>query len=136
MLGRSRTGARDPLALTLGVLLIALAVLAVQAALGLVFDPRYRDFPFAPLTAAVVPFLLLRCSMPRRPARARCAETVAAAVLVLCAVYIVWNERSPTGRRCGSARRWSASRSACFGRGPRQAEDQERRRRARDSATL
>ena len=50
---------RDPLALTLGVLLMALTVLAVQSALALSFDPRYRDFPFAPLTAAALPFLLL-----------------------------------------------------------------------------
>ena len=38
---------------------MALTVLAVQSALALSFDPRYRDFPFAPLTAAAVPFLLL-----------------------------------------------------------------------------
>ncbi len=44
---------RSPL--VLGMSLIVLAVLSVQAALGLVFDPRYRDFPFAPLTAAAVP---------------------------------------------------------------------------------
>src|SRR5262249_24375982 len=55
-----------PLALTLGVLLIALTLLALQAALGLVFDPRYRDFPFAALTAAVVPFALLTLRPPRR----------------------------------------------------------------------
>ena len=46
---------RDPLALTLGVLLMLLTVLAVQSALALSFDPRYRDFPFAPLTAAALP---------------------------------------------------------------------------------
>ena len=33
-------------------------LLAILTALGLVFDPRYRDFPFAPLTAAGVPFLV------------------------------------------------------------------------------
>src|SRR5947209_3154588 len=47
LLGRERP--RDRLTLLLAVLLIVLALLAVQAALGLVFDPRYRDFPFAPL---------------------------------------------------------------------------------------
>ena len=82
---------RDPLALTLGVLLMVLTVLAVQSALALSFDPRYRDFPFAPLTAAALPFLLLSFVAAPGPARAR-AETVAAAVLVLCAVFIVWNE--------------------------------------------
>jgi exo-beta-1,3-glucanase (GH17 family) len=81
----------DPMLLTLGVLLMALTVLAVHSALTLSFDPRYRDFPFTALTAAAVPFLLL--SFTRRPAglRAR-AETVAGGVLALCAIFIVWNE--------------------------------------------
>jgi exo-beta-1,3-glucanase (GH17 family) len=83
---------RDPLALTLGVLLMALTVLAVQSALALSFDPRYRDFPFAPLTAAVVPFVLLRLVAPATAGVRPTAETVAAAVLVLCAIFIVWNE--------------------------------------------
>ena len=39
---------------------MVLTVLAVQSALALSFDPRYRDFPFAPLTAAAVPFVLLK----------------------------------------------------------------------------
>ena len=59
IIGAKSERARDPLALTLGVLLIVLTVLAVQSALALSFNPRYRDFPFAPLTAAALPFLLL-----------------------------------------------------------------------------
>ena len=43
---------------SLGALLIASRCSRCVAALGLVFDPRYRDFPFAPLTAAVVPFFM------------------------------------------------------------------------------
>jgi len=81
-----------PLALTLGVLLIVLTLLALQAALGLVFDPRYRDFPFAALTAAVVPFALLTLRPPRRKDLAVSAETVAAATLALSAVYVALNE--------------------------------------------
>jgi hypothetical protein len=53
MLGRRAARPRGPLVLSLGILLVALAVLSVQAALGLVFDARYRDFPFAPLTGAL-----------------------------------------------------------------------------------
>jgi exo-beta-1,3-glucanase (GH17 family) len=80
------------LARALGVLVIALVVLAAQAALPLAFDPRYRDFPFAPLTAAAVPFLLLAFSVPR-PGDARpLAETIAAAMLGSCALYVGWNE--------------------------------------------
>jgi exo-beta-1,3-glucanase (GH17 family) len=82
---------RDPLALTLGLLMMALTVLAMQAALALSFDPRYRDFPFAPLTAAVLPFALL--TLDGRPAGVRrLAETIAAVALALCAIFIVWNE--------------------------------------------
>ena len=64
----------------------------MQAALGLVFDPRYRDFPFAPLTGATFPFLLLVRHWPGRKDLCPTAETVAAAVLALSAIYIVGNE--------------------------------------------
>jgi len=95
--------------------LIVLAVLAMQAALGLDFDPRYRDFPFAPLTGGVFPFLalaLLRRLETRagRPGVAKlvsieteplahsaakgasAAEVASAAMLGLSAVYITFNE--------------------------------------------
>src|SRR5690606_31329999 len=79
--------------LTYGLTLVALTVLAVQVALGLVFDPRYKDFPFAALTAGAVPFFIH--SLFGRGVgdghRGR-AECVAAAVLGLSIVYIVPNE--------------------------------------------
>lgn len=93
ILGPRRDRVRDPVLLTIGLLLMALTVLAVQSALALSFDPRYRDFPFAPLTAAAMPFLLLSFAPRPTGARARVlAETVAGAVLAFCAVLIVWNE--------------------------------------------
>jgi exo-beta-1,3-glucanase (GH17 family) len=76
----------------LGATLIALMLVAVEAALGLVFDPRYRDIPFAPLTAAAAPFLVLSLTTSRPAGSRAMAETVAAAVLALSAVYIVINE--------------------------------------------
>ncbi len=76
----------------LGGLLIALTLLAVQAALGLVFDPRYRDFIFAPLTAAVAPFLALTLSTARPSGPRAAAELAAAVVLAVAAVYIAINE--------------------------------------------
>jgi glucan 1,3-beta-glucosidase len=95
MLGRSDRRPRQALPLLLGALFLVLALLAIQAALGLVFDPRYRDFPFAPMTAAVVPFLLLSFLAARpkglkglRPA----AEAAAAAALALSTIYIAINE--------------------------------------------
>jgi len=102
ILGRAGQRPRDPVALALGVLRVALAVLAVQAALGLVFDPRYRDFLFAPLTAATVPLLLATHGKPaskekllgrwKRRLQASTAETAVAATLTASAVYIVGNE--------------------------------------------
>ena len=65
LLGPAAGRVRDPLTRIVGALLIATTLLAILAALGLVFDPRYRDFPFAPLTAAVVPFYMHSATMAR-----------------------------------------------------------------------
>jgi glucan 1,3-beta-glucosidase len=92
VIGSRTSRTHDGLALTLGLLLIALTVLAVQSALALSFDPRYRDFPFAPMTAAVVPFVLLSLLTPCLPGARPLAETTVAIVVALCAAFIVWNE--------------------------------------------
>jgi glucan 1,3-beta-glucosidase len=83
---------RDPLAAALGLVLILSVVAALTVALGLAFDPRYRDFPYAALTAAVLPFALLTLLIPNAGRRGA-AETAAAGVLLLSAGYIVFNER-------------------------------------------
>jgi glucan 1,3-beta-glucosidase len=75
-----------------GLVLVATTVLALQTALGLVFDPRYRDFTDAELSAAVVPFAIAAAlGAGRAGARGR-AETIAAVTLAGSAVYIVLNE--------------------------------------------
>jgi glucan 1,3-beta-glucosidase len=89
LLGRERPSG---LVLALGAVLLGVMLLSVQTALGMVFDPRYRDFPFAPLTAATVPFLALTLAAPRRKGERGAAEMVAAATLTLSALYIVLNE--------------------------------------------
>ena len=94
----SRSGvARDGLRMALGAILIALTLLSVQTALGLVFDPRYRDIPFAPQSGAVIPFLVLMVSTPRKSevstvGTRAAAETLAAAVLAASAIYIALDE--------------------------------------------
>lgn len=88
----SRTTPRDGFDWALGATLMLTMAVAVEAALGLVFDPRYRDIPFAPLTAAAVPYLALSFGAPRSGPSRAVAESVAAALLVLCAVYILFNE--------------------------------------------
>ena len=86
---------RDALRFALGAVFAALLLLSLQEALGLVFDPRYRDIPFAPLGAAVTAFLVFKFSTPRPlgpPGPRAAAEMIAAAALVACAGYIALNE--------------------------------------------
>jgi exo-beta-1,3-glucanase (GH17 family) len=87
-----RRGTRDALAIVLGGSLIALTLLSIETALVLVFDPRYRDLPFAPQSAGVIAFLALTMATPRPAGKRAAAETLAAAVLAVCAVYIAINE--------------------------------------------
>ncbi len=92
LLGPASERLRDPLAFAVGALLIATMLLAVQSALGLVFDPRYKDFPFAPLTAAALPYLLHTLTMPRPRGARGVAEMLAALLLALSVPYIALNE--------------------------------------------
>jgi exo-beta-1,3-glucanase (GH17 family) len=92
LLGPKSERARDPFACAIGAISIALFLLAFVVALGLVFDPRYRDFPFAPLTAAVVPFLMHKLAVARPKGSRSVAETAGAAVIALSVCYIVPNE--------------------------------------------
>jgi len=92
LLGPASARLRDPLARAIGVILIATMMLAILIALGLVFDPRYQDFPFAPLTAAALPLLLHSLMMPRPTGSHGAAEIAAAGVLTLSVCYIVFDE--------------------------------------------
>jgi glucan 1,3-beta-glucosidase len=78
--------------MVLGVLLIGIAAVALEIALGLSFDPRYRDFPFAPLTGAAVPFVVLALAVKPGKGVRGVAETVAAVVLATATIYIAFNE--------------------------------------------
>jgi glucan 1,3-beta-glucosidase len=80
-----------PLARGIGLVFAIVCVLALQSALGLVFDPRYRDFPFAALTAAAIPYLALAWR-PRAGDGAGVAEKATAGTLALSVIYIVLNE--------------------------------------------
>ena len=76
----------------LGIVLLVTTVLATQTALGFVFDPRYRDFQFAALTMAVVPFLLLTAVNRSAAGKRPIAESIFAGALALSAIYIGFNE--------------------------------------------
>jgi glucan 1,3-beta-glucosidase len=82
----------------IGLLLLAIAVLSLQAALGLVFDPRYRDFPFAPLIGAIAPLLYLRDWRPRP--QPPLAELIMGLVAAMTAAYVLWNENLANWQAC------------------------------------
>jgi len=85
---RNRSWLTALLALTLGVT----TLIGAETALGFTFDPRYRDFPFASLTMAVVPFALLTLlNRPKEGVRP-IAEFVFAGLLAAAAVYTGLNE--------------------------------------------
>ena len=88
----SRRGTRDALGIVLSGSLIALTLLSIETALVLVFDPRYRDLPFAPQSAGVIAFLALALFTPRPAGKRAAAETLAAAIIAVCAVYVTINE--------------------------------------------
>lgn len=83
---------RDRLALLMGAVMMATLLLSFLVALGLVFDPRYKDFPFAPLTAAIVPLMAHSFSVAPPKGRRGVAEVAGAGVLALAVLYIVPNE--------------------------------------------
>jgi glucan 1,3-beta-glucosidase len=78
--------------LVLAAFLIATVVAAIHVALGLVFDPRYKDFPFAALTGPVVALAVLAFAGNPSNSPPEIAERTAAAVLAGSALYIALNE--------------------------------------------
>ncbi len=92
-IGPAELRARCPLSRAAGFAFIAVFVAAAHVALSLTFNPRYWEFPFAPLGAAALAFLALQCNAPadERP-DTLLAEKLGAAMLLLTAVFIVFNE--------------------------------------------
>jgi len=75
-----------------GFLLVVLTLVSLQVALGLVFDPRYKDFPYAPLSAAIGSLFILSLFQDAANAPRALAEQIAAGVLALSLIYILFNE--------------------------------------------
>jgi glucan 1,3-beta-glucosidase len=89
LMGRSVSNSR--LGTWLGGLLAAVAVLAVYLSLGLVFDPRYREFATSTLIGPAAGFALLTLFAPRTGGVL--SERVFAAVLTVSAIVIVIQEK-------------------------------------------
>jgi exo-beta-1,3-glucanase (GH17 family) len=92
LLGPREARAHSVLTVVLGAVLLVTTLIGAETALGFVFDPRYRDFPFAALTMAVVPFssLMLLNRPPHGPRPI--AEGVFAGLFAASALYTVFNE--------------------------------------------
>ena len=76
----------------MGALLAATAVAAMHVALGLVFDPRYKDFPFAALTGPILALAVLAFSAGRTPHKPGAAEIAVAVLLSGSALFVIVNE--------------------------------------------
>ncbi len=76
----------------LALLLAATVVAGIQVSLGLVFDPRYKDFPVEALTGPVTALFVLSFFHRDGAWRPGRAETAAAIILAFAAMYIVINE--------------------------------------------
>jgi exo-beta-1,3-glucanase (GH17 family) len=92
MLGPSDYRDRSWMAVILGLVLAVTTAIGADTAIGLAFDNRYKDFPFAALTMAVVPFAAL--SLLNRPKEGvrPIAEATFAGLLVMAAIYTGFNE--------------------------------------------
>jgi glucan 1,3-beta-glucosidase len=94
LIGPREGRTRSVLTIGLGLTLIVSTVIAAETALGFTFDPRYRDFPYAALTMAVLPFaMLMLLNRPQSGSRP-IAEAAFAGLLVGAALYTVVNEGS------------------------------------------
>ena len=76
----------------LGIVLIAIVVIATGAALDSVFDPRWQDLPYASLTMAAVPLVVLSWLNRPKAGTRPIAETVFAGIFFFSALYIVFKE--------------------------------------------
>lgn len=75
-----------------GLALIVTVVIGAATALGLVFDPRNIDFPFAALTMAALPFAAMTLFNPPGKGSRPVAESLFASVFVGSATYVTFNE--------------------------------------------
>jgi glucan 1,3-beta-glucosidase len=72
--------------------LVAAMVAAIHVAAGLVFDPRYKDFPLAAMLGPVTALAILAFAANSPPPRLGGAEITAASLLTGSAVFITLNE--------------------------------------------
>ena len=95
IIGPQSLRTRCPLSRAMGIALILTFLAAIQVALSLTFDPRYWEFPFAPLTGGALAFAVLVCQWRTESddlATPHPAESFGAGVLAAAAAFIAVNE--------------------------------------------
>src|ERR1700722_14054543 len=92
LLGPREDRTRSASQILLGMTLIVTTLIAAETALGLVFDPRYKDFPFAALTMAVLPLALLTLLNRPQQGTRPISESVFAGLFVIAALFTGFNE--------------------------------------------
>jgi glucan 1,3-beta-glucosidase len=92
VIGPRQLRERGALSFLLGAVLVIAMAIGSETALGFVFDPRYRDFPYAALTMAVLPLALVSLQNARSSGVRQIAESIFAGLLTLSVVYIAINE--------------------------------------------
>jgi glucan 1,3-beta-glucosidase len=92
LLGPKDDRTKSVLEIMHGSALIVTAVIGAETAIGLVFDPRFIDFPFAPLTMAAVPFAAMTLLNPPKKGIRPIAESIFAWVFLGAAIYVGFNE--------------------------------------------
>jgi exo-beta-1,3-glucanase (GH17 family) len=92
LLGPEGYRTESMLAIMHGLTLIVTVVIGTETALGLVFDPRFIDFPFAALTMAAVPFAAMTLLNPPKIGIRPVAESMFAGLFFVTAIYMGFNE--------------------------------------------
>jgi glucan 1,3-beta-glucosidase len=82
----------DVWSLLLAIVFAATIVAAIHVALGLVFDPRYKDFQLALLTGPVVALAVVTWAKAPLRLAPGMAERVAAGLLAFSALFVMFNE--------------------------------------------
>ena len=132
----SRWRRHDLVEIVLAALLAATVVAAMHVALGLVFDPRYKDFPFAALAGPVIALAVLGLATARAPIKPGAAEIAAAIVLTGSALFVIANEGIANWQALFSRGCSCCSRLPPCGRRPRQAEHEQRDRQRRGARVV
>lgn len=92
LVGRTESRVRSVQTIMLGGTLGVVTLIAAVTALNLVFDPRWRDFPYPALTMAAVPLWMVTLFCRSKSSANPNAQASFATLLAASALYILFNE--------------------------------------------